>query len=84
MDMSNWRKVIVLRPIGPSDASFSMGFVDHMGFTVATNGQRRVSDGPFGMKIGFMDRDFFIATHDNCELKLAISELTNGGYVEIY
>jgi len=83
-DPAKWTKIVILRPIGPSDAQFSMGFIAYNGYTAICDTPRRVVDGPFGMRMGPEDCSFFIAAKTNQPLGLDVSRLTNGGYIEVY
>lgn len=60
--LKHWKKVIILRPIGASETSFSMGFADVFGNTKISTAKRQVKEGVFGMRMGPEDCDFFIAS----------------------
>ena len=68
--MKDWRKVIVLRPIGNPETTFSMGFSDIFGNTKVSSAKRKVKQGSFGMRMGPDDCGFFVVSNDDMvELK---------------
>jgi len=67
--LEEWTKVIVLMPKGNSDTIFSMGFSSVFGDTIVSDAVRRIGEGPFGMRIGPEDCEFFIVSNQG-EVKL--------------
>ncbi|MFH1671297.1 MAG: hypothetical protein ABH889_00765 [Candidatus Portnoybacteria bacterium] len=73
--MDQWKKVIILRPLGDPKTIFSMGFSDNLGNVKVSNATRRVAEGPFGMRMGPEDCHFFIASN-NSEVRLELVDYT--------
>lgn len=63
--MKDWRKIIVLKPTGEPETSFSMGFSDIFGNTKVSSAKRKVKEGPFGMRMGPDDCEFFVVSNDD-------------------
>ena len=61
--LKEWTKVIVLTPKGKPDTIFSMGFSSVFGDTEVSNALRKIEEGPFGMRMGPEDCEFFIASN---------------------
>jgi len=61
----DWKKVIILKPLGRSKTTFSMGFSDNFGNTKVSNAIRRVEEGPFGMRMGSEGCRFFIVSNSS-------------------
>lgn len=56
-----WKRVIVLNPIGDSFVVFQIGFWDRKrDICMVSSAIRKVSDGPFAMRLGPDNCDFFI------------------------
>ena len=66
-----WRKYIVLVPEGPKDYPFVVAFRDSYGVCKYSSRIRRVSNGPFMMRIGPEDCYFYIVGVDKFQLKKA-------------
>jgi len=62
--LGNWRKIIVLKPMGDLETVFSIGFSSISGDTKVSDATRRIKEGPFGMRMGPEDCDFFISSND--------------------
>lgn len=62
--MKNWKRAIVLGPVGDSKVRFSMGFKAIDGTTKISTATRRIEDGLFCMRLGPDDCEFFIASND--------------------
>ena len=62
--LKDWKKVIVLKPIGNLKTRFSMGFSSIFGETKVSSAIRRVEDESFGMRMGPEDCDFFIVSNE--------------------
>jgi len=58
-----WRKIIILQPLGAPNTTFSIGFSSAFGETRISTAQRKVVEGPFGMRMGPEDCWFFIASN---------------------
>lgn len=67
--LRGWKKVIVLKPIGDPETTFSMGFIPVSGGTKISNIVRKIRKGPFGMRLCPDDCELFIAGNDG-KLKL--------------
>ncbi len=63
--LRGWKKIIVLMPIGGPETTFSMGFSAISGDTKVSDVVRKIKKGPFGMRLGPEDCEFFIASNDN-------------------
>lgn len=61
--LKNWKKVVILKPLGNPKTTFSMGFSDAFDHTEVSNAKRRVEEGPFGMRMGREDCRFFIVSN---------------------
>lgn len=69
--------VIILNPTGSPKTVFSIGFSDVSGNnSKISNATRRVEEGPFGMRMGRNDCDFFIVSN-NGEVGLELVEYAN-------
>ncbi len=66
-----WNKVIVLKPIGSPETTFSMGFIPASGDTKLSDIIRKIEKGPFGMRLCPDDCELFIASNDG-EVKLKL------------
>ncbi len=75
--LQDWKKVVVLAPLGSPKTTFSMGFSDAFGNTKVSTATRRVKEGPFGMRMGPENCLFFIASNKG------IVELEVVGYTTI-
>ena len=62
--LKDWKKVVLLRPLGSSATTFSMGFSDLSGQSKVSSSTRRVGDGLFGMRMGPKDCLFFIVSNN--------------------
>lgn len=60
----SWRRIIVLKPIGGNNNAFRIGYKDFLGNTKISNAERVIRQGPFGMRMGPQDCNFFIASND--------------------
>lgn len=63
--MESWAKIILLSPTGKPDTMFSIGFSDVFGNTKISSAKRKVKDGPFGMRMGPQDCEFFVASAED-------------------
>lgn len=61
--LRGWKKVIVLKPIGAPETTFSMGFIPVSGGAKISDIIRKIKKGPFGMKLFPDDGEFFIASN---------------------
>lgn len=61
----SWRKIVILKPLGKPESTFSMGFSSIFGKTEISDATRKVKDGPFGMRMGPEDCEFFVASDDD-------------------
>ncbi len=61
--LEKWTKVIVFMPEGSPDTIFSMGFSSVFGDTIVSDAARRIEEGPFGMRMGPEDCEFFIVSN---------------------
>ena len=59
----DWKKVVVLRPMGGQEVKFVIGFITVSGKTEISSATRKVKNGPFAMWIGPQDCGFFIASN---------------------
>jgi len=57
------KKVIVLKPIGDPETTFSMGFIPVSGDTKISNVIREIEKGPFGMRLDLYGCEPFIASN---------------------
>jgi len=73
--LKDWRKVVVLKPLGDLKTVFSVGFSDNFGNVKVSKASRRVEEGPFGMRMGPEDCRFFIVSN-NGEVGLEFAEHT--------
>ncbi len=74
--LKDWKKVIILRPIGDPKTTFSIGFKDILGNTKVSSAVRRVGEGSFRMRMGPENCDFFIVSNKN-EVGLEFVEYAN-------
>ncbi len=70
---SDWRKIIILQPVGAPKTIFSMGFSSIFGDTATSDAIRRIEEGPFGMRMGPEDCEFFIVSNEG-EVQLEFVE----------
>ena len=69
--LRGWKKVIVLKPIGDPETTFSMGFIPVSGGTKISDIIRKIKKGPFGMRLCPDDCEFFIVSNsDKVKLEL--------------
>lgn len=71
---SKWKKIIVLKPTGDPEASFSMGYCDTFGNAKISSARRKVKEGSFGMRMGPEDCEFFIASKKSYPVNLEFVE----------
>jgi len=60
----SWRKIVILKPLGEPESTFSMGFSSIFDGAEISDATRKVKDGPFGMRMGPEDCEFFIVSND--------------------
>lgn len=60
--LPTWIKVAILVPKGRAETVFHMGFADTFGNVKVSSAKRRIGDGPFAMRMGPEDCEFFIAS----------------------
>jgi len=80
-----WKKVIVLKPIGDPETTFSMGFIPASGDTKISDIIRKISKGPFAMRLCPDTCKYFIASN-NGKLKLEFvkyADMTDGTEPEL-
>ena len=58
------KKIIILKPVGDPETTFSMGFIPVSGNTKISNVIRKIERGPFGMRLLPDDCELFIASND--------------------
>lgn len=63
--LRDWKKIIILEPVGDPETTFSMGFSTVSGDTKVLSVDRKIKKGPFGMRLGPEDCEFFIASNNN-------------------
>jgi len=69
--LGDWRKIIILKPTGDPEAVLLVGFSSVFGDTQISSVPRQVKEGPFGMRMGPEDCNFFIVSNDGkVELKI--------------
>lgn len=61
--LRGWKRVIVLKPIGAPETTFSMGFIPVSGNARISNVIRKIEKGPFGMRLLPDAGKFFIASN---------------------
>lgn len=83
--LEKWRKVIILKPKGSPDTIFSMGFSSVFGDTIVSNLVRRIEEGPFGMRMGSEDCEFFIVSNQGkVELRFSRYADINESGIDLY
>jgi hypothetical protein len=75
--LNDWKKVIIFSPRGYPKTAFSIGFKDISGLSKISRAIRRVEQGPFGMRMGPEDCNFFVASNEG-EVRLEVL-----GYADI-
>ncbi len=75
--MKDWKKVVVLRPLGNPETVFAIGFSNKFGSTKISTAPRKIKEGPFGMRMGAEDCQFFITSNTEA-VKLELV-----GYVDV-
>lgn len=68
-----WKKLVILIPSGNSDVRFQVGFYGKgTGICGISSTVRMVGDGPYAMRMGPEDCNFFVVSNDGpVELKIA-------------
>ncbi len=70
VSLKKWTKVIILNPKGEPDTTFLIGYVPYFGDITVARVTRRIYRGPFGMRMGPEDCEFFIVSnHKEVELE---------------
>lgn len=67
-----WKKRIILVPRGEADTEFVIGYcLKAQNLCLASSAVRRISDGPFAMRISPNDIEFFVIGTSPVELEIA-------------